>query len=141
MSRNLAVTSSAPQRLANALGWFSLALGAAELMAPKPMAQWLGMRHGAPILKTYGAREIASGMGILATRNKAPAMWSRVAGDALDMASLVSVAIERPSKRRNAGIALAAVAGVAALDIACAVALSRGGALPRRRQARVTHGD
>lgn len=133
MRRTPALTSNSSQALANALGWFSLGLGAAELMAPKAMAKWLGMRHGAPILKAYGAREIASGMGVLATSNKAPAMWSRVAGDALDIASLVSVAIERPSKRRNAAIALAAVAGVTALDIACAVALSRA---PRHRPRR-----
>jgi hypothetical protein len=129
MSRSPArISNRSPSHgLANALGFLSLGLGAAELMAPKAMAKWLGMRHGAPILQAYGAREIASGMGILATSNKAPAMWSRVAGDALDIASLVSVAIERPSKRRNAAIALAAVAGVTALDIACAVALSRNG--------------
>ena len=127
MRRTPALASHSSQTLANVLGWFSLGLGGAELMAPKAMATWLGMRHGAPILKAYGAREIASGMGVLATSNKTPAMWSRVAGDALDIASLVSVAIERPSKRRNAAIALAAVAGVTVLDIACVVALSRNG--------------
>jgi hypothetical protein len=89
------------------------------------MAHWLGMRHGAPILKAYGAREVAAGVGILAARNKAPFVWSRVAGDALDIATLLSVAIERPSKRRRASLALAAVAGVTAADIACALAVRR----------------
>jgi hypothetical protein len=128
MNRSIAVVEPrSAMGLANALGWLSLGLGAAELLAPKAMARWLGMRHGAPILKAYGAREVASGAGILAARNKAPFVWSRVAGDAPDIATLASVAIERPSKRRQAALALAAVAGVTALDIACAVALHRQG--------------
>jgi len=110
------------------------------MLAPKPMAKWLGMRHGVPILTAYGAREVASGVGILTIGNKAPAMWSRVAGDALDIASLVSVAIERPSKWRNTTLPLAAVAGVTAPDIACAVALS-GRNIPARRRTRITRGD
>jgi len=114
---------STPRTMATALGWFSLALGAAELLAPKAMAHWLGMRHGAPILKVYGAREVAAGVGILALGNKAPGIWSRVAGDALDIATLVSVAIENPSRRRNVGIAFAAVLGATAADIACGVLL------------------
>lgn len=128
MNRSIAVVEPrSAMGLANALGWLSLGLGAAELLVPKAMARWLGMRHGAPILKAYGAREVAAGAGILAARNKAPFVWSRVAGDALDIATLASVAIERPSKRRQAALALAAVAGVTALDIACAVALHRQG--------------
>jgi hypothetical protein len=111
--------------MATALGWFSIALGAAELLAPKALAHWLGMRHGAPILKAYGAREVAAGVGILVLRNKAPGVWSRIAGDTLDIATLVSIAIENPAKKRNLGIACAAVLGATAADIACA-ALLRG---------------
>ena len=125
-------SSSTPRTMATALGWFSLALGAAELLAPKALAHWLGMRHGAPILKVYGARGVAAGFGILALGNKAPGVWSRVAGDALDIATLVSIAIENPRKRRNVGIACAAVLGATAADIACAVLL-RGESKRRRR--------
>ena len=122
-------SSSAGHTMATALGWFSIALGAAELLAPKALAHWLGMRHGAPILKAYGARKIAAGVGILALRNKAPGVWSRLAGDTLDVATLVSIVIENPAKKRNVGIACAAVLGATAADIACA-ALLRG--QPRR---------
>jgi len=120
---------STPRTIATTLGWFSIALGAAELLAPKTLARGLGMRHGAPILKAYGARQVATGVGILALGNKAPGIWSRLAGDALDIATLVSIAIENPAKKRNLGIACAAVLGATAADIACA-ALLRGE--PRR---------
>lgn len=118
-------TSSSGHSIATALGWFSIALGAAELLAPKALAHWLGMRHGAPILKAYGAREVAAGVGILALGNKAPGVWSRLAGDTLDIATLVSIIIENPAKKRNVGIACAAVLAATAADIACA-ALLRG---------------
>ena len=128
------VPSSSPARtMATALGWFSIALGTAELLAPKALAHWLGMRHGAPILKVYGARGVATGVGILALPSKSPGIWSRLAGDALDIATLVSIAIENPAKKRNVGIACAAVLGVTAADIACA-ALLRG--QPARLQRR-----
>jgi hypothetical protein len=112
--------------MATALGWFSIALGVTELLAPKALAHWLGMRHGAPILKVYGAREVAAGAGILVLRNKAPGLWSRLAGDALDIATLVSIGIENPTKKRNVAIACAAVLGATAADIACAALLYSG---------------
>ncbi|HVJ10387.1 MAG TPA: hypothetical protein VNC62_02335, partial [Burkholderiales bacterium] len=60
-----------------------------------------------------GVREIATGIGILISWKRAPWMWGRVAGDAIDIAS---------SRHRAA---LAALAGVTALDIATATQLSR----------------
>jgi hypothetical protein len=116
-------SSSTARRMATALGWFSIALGAAELLAPKALAHWLGMRHGAPIVKAYGAREVAAGVGILALPNKSPGVWSRLAGDALDIATLASIAIENPVKKRNIGIACTAVLCATAADIACAALL------------------
>jgi hypothetical protein len=132
VARNMPPSSTA-RTMATALGWFSIALGAAELLAPRALAQWLGMRHGAPILKTYGARGVAAGVGILALPNKSPGIWSRVAGDALDIATLVSIAIENPVKKRNVAIACAAVLGATGADIACATLLrGRQNRLPRR---------
>ncbi|HWE77859.1 MAG TPA: hypothetical protein VG270_04970 [Pseudolabrys sp.] len=126
-------SSSTAGRMAAALGWFSIALGAAELLAPKALAHWLGMRHGAPILKAYGAREVAAGVGILTLPNKSPGVWSRLAGDALDIATLVSIAIENPAKKRNVGLACTAVICATAADIACAALLY---SQPKRLQRR-----
>lgn len=116
-------SSSTARTMATASGWFSIALGATKLLAPRAMAHWLGMRHGAPILKAYGAREVAAGVGILVLPSKSPGVWSRLAGDALDIATLVSIAIENPAKKRNLAVATAAVFGATAADIACAALL------------------
>lgn len=107
-------------RSANALGWFSLALGAAELLAPRLLASRLGLRGRATLLQLYGLREIGAGLGLLSGRHRSAWLWARVAGDALDLATLATA---RPGGGRALG--LAAVAGVTALDIASASAASK----------------
>lgn len=117
--------SMAPaDRLARGLGWFSLALGVTELVAPGRLARALGLQGKERLVQAYGAREIGSGMGALSI-NPAPAIWSRVAGDAVDLATLaVGAQRARPEQRRSVWIATALVAGVTALDFVTAAALS-----------------
>ena len=113
--------------LARGLGWFSIALGVAEVLAPRTLARALGMNGSEALLRAYGVREIATGLGILAARDPAPWIWGRVGGDALDIATLATGLDERNPRKQNVGIALAAVAGVTLLDVACAQALSAHG--------------
>jgi hypothetical protein len=110
--------------LAYGLGWFSIGLGAAEVIAPGALARTLGMRGSEPILRAYGLREIATGIGILSSNNPAPWLWGRVGGDALDIATLATGYTDSNPRKENVGIALAAVAGVTILDVVCAQALS-----------------
>src|SRR4051794_31635707 len=80
--------SSSAYQLAQGLGWFSIALGVAELVAPRSLARALGMEGNESLLQAYGAREIGTGIAILSSRRPAPWLWGRVAGDALDIATL-----------------------------------------------------
>lgn len=118
---------NAAATLGRALGWFGIGLGVVELLAPRSLARWIGLQGSETLLRAYGVREIASGIGLLAAAEPATqARWleGRVVGDALDAATL-AVAIARPSPARAHPVgALVAVAGVAALDVACAHALS-----------------
>src|SRR3954471_14602345 len=99
--------------VARALGWFSIGLGAVELLMPGALGRFLGSERTG-LLRGFGLREIAAGAGILAADRVAPWIWARVAGDALDLAAL-GLAIAR-GRRRNALLATGAVAGVTALD-------------------------
>lgn len=111
--------------LARGLGWFSIGLGLVEVLSPRTVTDALGVddRHTA-LVRLYGMREIASGVGILAERTPTAGVMSRVAGDALDLATL-GLAFRNDNPRRSAVLtAIAAVAGVAALDIMCAKQLS-----------------
>ena len=113
--------------MAQGLGLFSLALGAAELLAPRQLARVLDLQGQEHLLQLYGLREIGTGLGILASRNKAPWLWGRVAGDVLDLATLGSAM--RQSRRKEAvAVAIGSVAMVTTLDIACARALQNGAA-------------
>jgi hypothetical protein len=106
--------------LAQGLGWFSIGLGAAELLAPEHLARFLGMEEHTQLIRAYGAREVATGVGVLSQEDPTPWLWGRVAGDALDLATL-AVGLNRDNPQRgNVGLAIAAVAGVMALDVICA---------------------
>lgn len=112
-------TNTTPGKLAVQLGWFSIALGAAELFASRQMARTLGMRGQESLIRAYGVREIVKGVGILTSPDPTPWLWGRVAGDALDLGTL-AYAYRRSPKRRNIAIAMANVATVTALDVLAA---------------------
>ena len=124
--------------LAQALGWFSLGLGLAEIIAPRSIAQVIGVRTDhAGFIRSLGVREVASGLGILARRAPARAVWSRVMGDVMDLGWLGASLLSPGAKRGRVLVAAAAVTGVTVLDVLCAQQLSRdsgasNGALPVR---------
>jgi hypothetical protein len=109
-----------PNRIARAFGWFSIGLGVAELLAPRALARATGLRGREGALKAFGAREIATGVGLLAARNPAPWLWGRVAGDVLDALTLGSRLPSRQRASGSPGVALAIVAAVAAADLVLA---------------------
>ena len=116
------------KRLAQALGWFRVALGVAEVMAPRQLGKAIGFDRHPGFMRAVGLREIASGIGIITQPQQPERLWSRVAGDAVDLA-LLGVAINSGRSHRGRLVAAtAAVAGVAALDIYCNRQLSRHGA-------------
>lgn len=107
---------------ARGLGWFSIGLGAAELLMPRLVASAVGMPRRNGLIFLYGIREIATGIGILKAKNQTPWLWGRVAGDALDLATLA--AHGGSGHGLKVGIGMAAVAGVTALDVTMAKAMS-----------------
>lgn len=113
----------AAESLARGLGWFSIVLGATEMLAPHVLTRALGMEGRETLIRAYGVRELAAGIGILSSHNPAPWMWGRVAGDALDLATLTA-SLRNNDRKEKVGIAMAAVAGVTTLDMLCAQALS-----------------
>ncbi|WP_206030304.1 cyclase dehydrase [Roseomonas sp. AR75] len=124
-------------RMAGHLGWFSIGLGLLEVAAARPLARGLGMRGQETLLRAFGLREILNGVGLLAATDRRPWMQGRIAGDALDMATLLAFL---RSSRNPAGLALglAAVGGVTLLDLLCAEAL-RSEEADREARQRATH--
>ena len=124
---------------ARALGWFSVALGVAELVAGRALARALGLERQIALFRFFGAREMAVGAVILAHPDAASGPWARVAGDALDLAVLGTALLSGNSRRGTAAVAAAAVAGITVADILCAQALTarKARALATARRTRV----
>ena len=121
------LASVGAEKVARGLGWFSIGLGLAQLVAPRAVAAMCGL-GGSPtgLIRMCGLREIASGVLIIGRGGKpAAGMWSRVAGDAMDLATLAGAAALPRTDKRALAITTATVLGVTALDVLCAQELSR----------------
>ena len=111
-------------KVARGLGWFSIGLGVAEIVAPGAMARALGLEGKENLLRGYGGREIGAGVWALSD-TPGPAIWSRVAGDLLDLGTLAVGARDADDdQRRNIAIAAAAVAGITVVDLLTAISLT-----------------
>ncbi|MGY2047685.1 DUF4267 domain-containing protein [Methylobacterium sp. JK268] len=108
--------------LAKGLGLFSIGLGLVELLAPRRLTRTLGMPGFEGVVQAYGVREIANGVALLVTHDPAPWLWTRVGGDALDLATLATGLDDDNARKSHVLVAFAAVAGVTVADVLCAKA-------------------
>jgi hypothetical protein len=113
---------SASDKLGNRLGWLSIGLGLVEMFAARRVTRALGIEGREAMVRAMGLREILSGVACLSTETTA-GVWSRVAGDALDIAVLLSIYNHDNPQRTNVGVALAAVMAATMADVATANAL------------------
>ena len=101
--------------LALFLGWFSIGLGSAQLTAPRIVCKLIGAQTdgAAPrLMRLMGLRELTQGTGILVRPRPTMWLWSRVAGDLVDL-SLLALTGARNRRLRTAF----AVANVVAVTI------------------------
>ncbi len=122
------------ERLANGLGWFSIGLGLAQVLAPGGVARLIGVDDDAGnrnLMRAMGMREIATGVGILSRPRPAGWVKARVAGDMLDLSLLGAAFMSPGTEKSRVTFATVAVAGVTALDVLCSQRLSeKADALP-----------
>jgi uncharacterized membrane protein len=133
-------TSSPGVGAARGLGWFSIGLGLAEVAMPRRLARMIGMDEDDDgtrnLLFAYGLREIATGVAILRSERPAGAVWARVGGDVLDLATLGRAMTGEDADRGRLTAATAAVLGVTALDLLTGRRLSRNGEQDTRARGR-----
>jgi uncharacterized membrane protein len=116
------------ESLADFLGVFSIGLGLAQVLAPEGMSKICGIKDAEGnrgVMRSLGMREISHGIAILSRQQPEKAVWSRVAGDALDLALLGKVMANPENSRGRALFATANVLAVTALDVLAARQLSR----------------
>lgn len=112
------------EQLARFLGWFSIGLGLAEIVAPRQLAGLIGVDNKPGLFRMMGLREIGSGIAILSQDRPAGAVWSRVAGDILDLALLSTQLDSNNPEREKTLAATMSVLGVTAVDLYTAKSLS-----------------
>ncbi len=124
---------------AKSLGWFSVGLGAAQLIFGRSMNRKLGLGQSPGLIRAFGAREVAAGAMVLMYPDMAAPVWFRVAGDALDLAVVARALTTRNRRREATVLTMLAVLGVTAIDVATATALSQrhNRALATARRTRV----
>jgi uncharacterized membrane protein len=110
----------------NFLGWFSIGLGLAEVFAPQALARFIGLdeEEHTTLLRAYGVRELAAGVGILTRPKPTYWMWNRVLGDAIDLKSIRNAMENDGNDNSKLKMAALAVAGVTALDIVSSMRLT-----------------
>jgi uncharacterized membrane protein len=104
--------------LAQFLGWFSIGLGTAQVAAPRALCRLVGASDEglAPrVMRLVGARELTQGTGILVRPRPTAWLWSRVAGDALDLSLLGLTAAK--NRRARTAFAIANVLAVTVPDV------------------------
>ncbi|MCW2879036.1 MAG: putative rane protein [Sphaerisporangium sp.] len=118
-------------RLACALGWASLGLGIVQLAAPGAVSRLSGVDDSAWArtgVRLVGVRELMHAAVLLGSRRPAPWVWTRVAGDAMDLTVLGRAMAKRTGWRRaRVMAAMAAVAGITATDLYTATRANRHG--------------
>ena len=117
------------QRRGRGLGWISAGLGVAQLAAPDTVRRISGVDDSPAsrvMVPLVGARELVHAAGLLTSRRKGVWAWTRVAGDAMDLASLGMALARRGGRRRRRLVGVTgAVLGITALDLLTAVHASR----------------
>jgi len=104
--------------LARFLGWFSLGLGTAQVVAPRALCLAVGASgngRGPALMRLLGVRELTQGVGILVRPRPTTWLWSRVAGDALDLSLLAVTGIKH--RRVRTVFAAANVLAVTVPDV------------------------
>src|SRR4051812_35589050 len=111
-------------RLAQGLGWFSIGLGLAELLAPEGVTRPFGMERHTALIRAYGLREIAAAVGNLTQSHPTPPVWGRDGRDAHDIPAMAPGLSSDIPRRGNVAVAIAGLVGITALDAYCAQRLS-----------------
>jgi uncharacterized membrane protein len=118
--------------LARGLGWFSVGLAAAQLLAPERLDRLIGVEptEGSRIvMRAVGLQELAVGLGILRRERPTGLLWGRVVGDLSHLALLANVYTSEPRDRTRIRNAAAVVLATTVLDVAAGVLTSGDGTM------------
>lgn len=117
-------------RLAQFLGWASLGLGIPQTFMPGRFARAIGVRDDVETrawTMLVGIREHAAAAGILAIGWPRPVgwLWTRVAGDVMDLTLLARAWTTKREDTTRLACAMGAVVGIGIADVIAAIRMSQ----------------
>ncbi|UXA06908.1 SRPBCC family protein [Mycobacterium sp. SMC-2] len=122
-------SASTTSALVKVLSGASFGLGLSELLVPDKVAAVAGVDdtdRSRRVIRALGARECGHGAALLVGPDKL--VWTRVAGDVLDIALLVAgVAARGPGRRRRGTVSAMLLTGIGGLDLYAALRTVDGG--------------
>ncbi|WP_282285494.1 SRPBCC family protein [Micromonospora sp. WMMD998] len=128
------------QRRGRGLGWMSLGLGVTQLAAPDTVRRISGVDDFATsraVVQLVGARELVHAAGLLTSRRKGIWAWTRVLGDAMDLAALGIAIAHRSGRRRRRLVGVTgAIIGITVVDLLTAAQATRSKEVGSARAAR-----
>ena len=111
--------------LSMSLGIGAIGLGFLGLLFPNGVARFLGLPRNKPLVRTlFGARELYTGYALAGDPTRSDMLWTRVAGDVLDLVVLRALVNPKNPKAGNARFAQNAVLLITALDVLAALRMS-----------------
>ena len=117
-----------PVGLADAMGWGSSVLGAPMVAAPRRFLRAIGIEDDGTAVRwtlAVGVREFFATLTIIANRHRRIGMWSRVAGDTMDLALLAAAYRNKRQDASRLRGAMAVVGAIMAVDLFTAIGLTR----------------
>ena len=114
--------------MTSGLAWCNIAVGFSQLVAPDALARLIGLRpspHTRMALRAVGIREITTGYALLSNSHSTPWLWSRLAGDAMDLSLLVAGVGRRADDRTRAARTAFAIASGALVNVYAAAHTGR----------------
>ena len=93
-------------KLAHGIGWVSIGVGTALVVAPTRMTKGFGMGERPNLGRFLGIRDLVLGAGLLRSENRAPWLHARAISDAGDAALLIGGAASGAFPRGQAMVGL-----------------------------------
>src|SRR4051812_17375307 len=107
------------RRIVKFLGAFSFGLGAIRLAGPERVNQLIGVKDTPKtraIQRAIGVQELSAAQGIFAFSPPTPVLWTRVAGDMVQLGLLVNALTGKRNDRAKLFRTIGAAAGIGVVD-------------------------
>jgi len=121
-------SGSATRNLVKGLRGASVGLGLTEIVAPRKVAAMSGVsdnRRSRSTIRALGVRELGHAAAMFFGSSRL--VWTRVAGDAIDLAALGAGMTNRTASRARGAAAAAGLIGITAVDVLAAVNAQHNG--------------